>query len=168
MLRFHRALPLTTAAFLAAGCGAAFEGGGVTVPVSTGVCSSGQKWAGGGDEGSSLMNPGMDCIACHARGEGPGFTAAGTVFGAFGDADQCAGVSGATVVITDAKGQVHTATTGATGNFFLQANLAFPIHARVTWEGRTRAMVAAQATADCAGCHTQQGLNGAPGRIVAP
>ena len=158
---------LFLAGLLLAGCGGAFEGGGATTPVSNSVCSTGQQWTGGG-EGSSLMNPGMDCIGCHVRGEGPSFTAAGTVFGDYHDADRCAGVSGAVVKVTDANGQVLQATTNATGNFFLVGTLAFPVHAQVTYQGRTRAMVTAQATADCAGCHTQAGLNGAPGRIVAP
>ncbi len=160
-------LPLLAAGLLVAACGGVYEGGGATTPVATTVCSSGQQWTGGG-EGSSQMNPGMDCIACHARGEGPNFTAAGTVFGDAHDADRCVGVSGAVVKVTDANGQVLQATTGATGNFYLRGTLAFPVHAQVTYDGRTRAMVAAQATADCAGCHTRAGLNGAPGRIVAP
>lgn len=167
MSRYLQALaPL--AVLLVAACGE-YQGGGGTRQVSTSVCSSGLAYVGGGEEGGATMNPGMDCIACHSGGEGPVFDGAGTVFGDYHDQDRCVGVAGAVVKITDANGQTYQATTNATGNFyFWGTGFAFPIHAQVSYGGKTHAMVSAQATADCAACHTRTGANGAPGRIVSP
>jgi hypothetical protein len=38
----------------------------------------------------------------------------------------------------------------------------------VTYMGRERAMVTMQTSGDCNSCHTQNGANAAPGRIVLP
>ena len=43
-----------------------------------------------------------------------------------------------------------------------------PFTAKVTYQGRERAMTAPQTSGDCNGCHTQAGANGAPGRITLP
>jgi hypothetical protein len=43
-----------------------------------------------------------------------------------------------------------------------------PYKAKVTYMGRERAMVAAQTSGDCNSCHTQNGANSAPGRILLP
>ena len=54
------------------------------------------------------------------------------------------------------------------GNFHGTASLAFPITARVTFQGKTQSMGTAVATGDCNGCHTQTGASSAPGRITLP
>lgn len=54
------------------------------------------------------------------------------------------------------------------GNFHTQERVVFPIHAKVVMDERERPMGPAQTTGDCNGCHTQQGANGAPGRIMQP
>jgi hypothetical protein len=151
------------------GCG---DDSGELKTVSTSVCSSGKRWE-GGDEGSALMHPGSDCIKCHTeRGEGPSFVLAGTVHSQVAEADECAGVAGAQVQITDANQKAYTLTTNEAGNFFLETRgntgFAFPYTARVTYQGRESAMTTAPSTGQCASCHTPQGLSGAPGRIVAP
>lgn len=96
--------------------------------VDTATCSSGLLWTGGDDEENAgpEMNPGQDCIACHASGEGPHYTVAGTVMGAYGDPDDCLGVEGVTVAITDADGVVTELTSNASGNFYTQADIATP------------------------------------------
>ena len=152
---------------VSAACG---EGGGLE-PVSTAECASGQKWT-GGDSESPLMHPGGDCIQCHTeRGEGPRFVVAGTVHGGAHDANDCVGVEGAQVVITDARQKSYTLLTNASGNFFLRAGdaqgFAFPYTARITAGGVQRAMSTPQSTGACASCHTTEGTNGAPGRINA-
>ncbi len=119
------------------------------------------------DEGEN-MEPGGDCIFCHASDEGPRYTIAGTVMGALDDDDRCAGVDGVTVEITDANGQVISLTTNAVGNFFYQGELASPYSAKVRRGDQEVAMASAQSSGDCASCHTAQGVSGAPGRIVAP
>jgi hypothetical protein len=106
-------------------------------------------------------------------GEGSLFGAAGTVYPTVREPNNCNGINGTitgtTVVIVDANNRTHTLPVNAVGNFSAGAGtIAFPFHAKVVRAGLERAMVAAQMTGDCNSCHTQDGLNGAPGRIVAP
>jgi len=130
-------------------------------------CSSGSTWSGG--EGSPEMHPGLACIACHARGEGPRFAVAGTVFPTAHEPDDCYGASSSvTVVITDSAGKVLDLTTNGAGNFSYRGTLSLPYTAKVAVNGQERAMGTAQTTGDCNSCHTVTGANGAPGRIMAP
>ncbi|RKH10439.1 carboxypeptidase regulatory-like domain-containing protein [Corallococcus sp. CA053C] len=127
------------------------------------------KWT-SGDSGSSLMHPGGNCIQCHAdRGEGPRFVAAGTVHAAAHEANDCAGIEGAQVTLTDANQKEYTLTTNASGNFFLHAgdakDFASPYTARISVDGVQRAMNTPQSSGACGSCHTAPGDNGAPGRI---
>ena len=133
------------------------------------TCTSGTYWGGGGD-GSSRMRPGEACIACHLQsgGEAPWFSAAGTVYMTGHEPNDCNGSGGATVVITDANGATYNLPVNSAGNFSSGAGMAFPIHAKVVYNGAERAMVAAQTSGDCNTCHTQSGANGAPGRIALP
>ena len=120
---------------------------------------------------SPEMHPGISCITCHSRGEGPQYVIAGTVYQDFGEADDCYGFEGADVQITDANGKVFKLTTNKAGNFFLSArgnSVAMPFKARVVYGGNTREMMSPQGTGDCLSCHTATGSNGAPGRIVVP
>jgi hypothetical protein len=138
--------------------------GGFGGPV---VCTSGKTWTGGNRE-SSLMHPGVACIACHASGEGPRFRIAGTVYPTGHEPDDCNGASAATVEVTDAAGNVSSLPVNAAGNFFTQAAVAFPIHVAVVAGGMRRAMAGTPPTGDCNTCHTQDGANMAPGRIALP
>ena len=131
------------------------------------TCSSGQTWNGGGD-GSSQMNPGEACINCHSQGEGPRFTIAGTVYPTGHEPDRCYGTSAAQVIITDAAGITLTLTPNSAGNFSSRMLLTPPYNAKVVANGLTRTMAAAQTSGDCNSCHTQNGANGAPGRITLP
>ncbi len=138
--------------------------------VSTDVCASGRQW-GGGDEESPLMHPGRDCIGCHQeRGEGPSFAVAGTVFSESGQANDCFGMAGATIELTDSNGEVFSMTSNAAGNFTLSAGSspAPPYTVRVVSGGQENAMASEFSEASCNTCHTEAGANGAPGRIVAP
>ncbi|MDP2315350.1 MAG: carboxypeptidase-like regulatory domain-containing protein [Pseudomonadota bacterium] len=159
---FLRSLPLLSLLLLAAtGCAGPTDG------TDTGACSSGSYWT-GGDEESPLMNPGQSCIACHDRGEGPTFTVAGTVMGDYGDVDDCDGVEGVTVRLTDADGAVHEATSNAAGNFYLNDAIAMPYTVELESDAGVSTMSTAPTTGDCASCHTADGAEGAPGRVVAP
>lgn len=141
------------------------DGGG---SVADARCATGLRWA-GGDAESPLMHPGRDCIACHASGgEGPRFTIAGTVHAAIDDPDDCYGVPGVNVTVTDANGQAITLTTNEAGNFYSRAALVMPIHARLELAGNLNAMTFTPQVGACASCHTQTGASNAPGRIVAP
>ena len=133
-------------------------------------CSSGRKWTHGNEE-SPHMHPGRACIACHDReGEGPHFALAGTVYPTAHEPDECYGAdASATLRITDADGQEIDVRVTSSGNFFLEdARIVMPYTARLRHEGRERAMVTPQQDGDCNGCHTVDGENGAPGRLMLP
>jgi hypothetical protein len=121
---------------------------------------------------SPQMEPGGDCIGCHASGEGPGFVIAGTVMNALHDDTNCAGVAGVTVRVTGADGLFVEMVTNEVGNFYLgpPTAIAFPYTAEVSRGGVTVPMLTPRASGetDCAGCHTAAGTSLAPGRIVAP
>ncbi|MEZ4316861.1 MAG: carboxypeptidase-like regulatory domain-containing protein [Myxococcota bacterium] len=144
-----------------------------TDPVVTepGACVSDTFWTFGNQE-SPLMHPGGNCIQCHEDlGEGPRFSIAGTVFSNPDEPDDCNGLGGIEVEITDSEGSVWTTTTNAAGNFYFRANTVdpvFPITALVRDGTAERAMLTPQSEGSCASCHTWQGENGAAGRIVAP
>lgn len=138
--------------------------------VSADECSTEQKWV-GGDEESPLMNPGQACNACHqVEDEGPIFAFAGTVYGNVQEADNCFGLEGYVVEITDANGVKHVATSNEAGNFFSEgAAIPTPYTALVRGpDGNERPMIAPQTDLDCNTCHGAVGLEGAPGRILVP
>lgn len=135
------------------------------------VCSSDEQWT-RGDRGSKSMRPGGACNECHDRErEGPSYYAAGTVYKTAHEPDDCNGINaaGTTVVITDAAGKTHTATVNSAGNFYFQRDeIAMPYKAKVVSGGKTRSMSAAQKDGDCNKCHTENGTESAPGRVMAP
>jgi len=134
------------------------------------VCTSMKTWTRGND-GAPEMNPGKACIDCHGRGEGPGFSIAGTVYPTVNEPDLCYGASsssGAQIVITGADGKTQTLTPNTAGNFYSQVAVALPFSAKVVSANGTRAMTATQTSGDCNSCHTQTGASGAPGRIMLP
>jgi hypothetical protein len=102
---------------------------------------------------------------------GPSLTIAGTVYPTAHEPDLCNGANGsngARVVITGADGQTQTLTPGASGNFNSRTAVKTPFKAKVTYMGRERAMASSQTSGDCNSCHTQNGANSAPGRILLP
>lgn len=133
----------------------------------TGACSTGSYWEGGNEE-SPDMNPGASCVACHATGEGPNYAIAGTVMGDYADPDDCNGIAGVIVRLTDADGGVHELTTNDAGNFYKKDGIPLPYTAEIESADGVREMAAAQTDGDCAACHTAEGAGGAPGRILAP
>jgi hypothetical protein len=154
------------------------DGGGTAEGGSGGpVCTSGKTWT-RGNIGSELMRPGDTCISCHAGATGaPTFVIAGTVYPTLHEPLLCNGLAGVTVTITDAKGVDLTLTSNAAGNFacgpvarsgFPACNPTFPVSAHIKApNGHTAAMIDPQMTGDCNSCHTEVGLNNAPGRISA-
>ncbi|MGA2479911.1 MAG: hypothetical protein ABSG63_14260 [Spirochaetia bacterium] len=155
-------------------CGAAAligeQGETAASTASSNACVSGMKWT-GGDSESPEMHPGGNCIECHASGEGPRFLVAGTVYRQLTEPNDCYGVEGAVVQLTDAKGRVKTMKTNRSGNFMLRVrgqSLAMPFTAQVKFNGQSAEMATPQSTGNCAACHTSQGVNGAPGRIIIP
>ncbi|MBX3210694.1 MAG: hypothetical protein KF850_01530 [Labilithrix sp.] len=156
-------------------CGATGDGGGATgsgggdAPV---VCTSDTFWT--SNRRGPTMQPGRACITCHESEEDdPVVWVGGTVYPTLHEQDGCYGIAGgASVVITDAAGRVVTLPVGATGNFSLSAErsapLTMPIRAKVVRNGVERAMNTPQMSGNCNACHTEQGANGAPGRILVP
>jgi mono/diheme cytochrome c family protein len=65
---------------------------------------------------------------------------------------------------------VITYQNGRSGNFFIQGGppLKAPYTAKLSDGAKTRAMVGKVTSGDCNSCHTKDGLNGAPGRILVP
>jgi hypothetical protein len=145
------------------------DGGSDTVPNSPPTCTSGITWF-LGDLGTDLMHPGRACIECHtSKHKGPSLSIAGTVYPSTHEPDDCNGTSsGVSVIITDAGGHTVTLSPNAAGNFRSNTSLQLPYTAKVTRNGKTRQMVSAQTSGDCNACHTQNGAQSAPGRIVAP
>ena len=152
--------------------GAADSGGGAGGDAgggADGVCESDSWWTGGNQE-SPRMHPGVDCIACHESShEGPAYTVAGTVFTDYDEPDDCNGREGVVVEVTDAAGDVWTETTNSAGNFFFRDSaLQFPIRARVIDGVDVREMSQEVTTGACGSCHTSDGEESAPGRVIAP
>jgi len=150
--------------------GAASQAGASSVAGSSSVCTSKITWTGGEN---ANMRPGEACNACHAsNSEAPLFIIAGTVYPTAHEPADCNGSNSnntATVVVTDAQGADHTIAVNTAGNFMLQgAAIPLPYKARVEVGGATRSMSTPQSDGDCNNCHTQTGVNGAPGRIMLP
>jgi len=150
------------------------DAGTDVTPASASVCTSDVKWT-KGDRGSFVMHPGKACVTCHKSSgeeEAPIFGVAGTVYPTAHEPDDCNGVNGttlkATVIVTDADGKEHTAQVNSAGNFGIRDAIKMPYTAKVIVGDKTRAMGGKQSSADCNGCHTEQGAQGAPGRIMAP
>jgi hypothetical protein len=140
------------------------------------TCTSNKRWT-GGDMRSELMHPGRACINCHTTGvglfnllHGPTFTLAGTLFPSAHEPDDCNGAAGSdvTIVVTGATGQTTTLTPNSVGNFHSASRVTMPYTVEIQYQGRVRAMKTPQRSGDCNSCHTEKGMNGAPGRIMLP
>jgi hypothetical protein len=132
------------------------------------VCTSKQFYTSGH---SVTMEPGNACITCHKqKGEGPSYAIAGTVYPTGHEPTRCKApaAAGAIVVITDKNGKKYNLTVNSVGNFAASGTLALPYTAEVQFKGKTRAMVAPQTNGDCNSCHTENGANKAPGRVLLP
>ncbi|MFT3921125.1 MAG: hypothetical protein QM778_01190 [Myxococcales bacterium] len=132
------------------------------------VCTSGRFWTRGYSE---TMHPGHACISCHSMNVSrPQFKIAGTVYPTAHEPNDCdaANPADVRVEIIGANGQVSALSANEVGNFFSLNAVALPYTARVTSQGRVRAMRSPQRSGDCNACHTQRGDNGAPGRILLP
>jgi nitrate/TMAO reductase-like tetraheme cytochrome c subunit len=111
------------------------------------------------------MRPGNTCTSCHS------FTIAGTLYPTAHEPTNCNGVNGSTgarIVISGADGRTLTLTPTAAGNFYSSTAVATPFTARVTGGAGTRAMATPQTSGNCNSCHTQNGANGSPGRMMIP
>lgn len=155
------------------------DGGMSTAPDDMGTtaaatCTSGKTWT-NGDNGSPLMHPGDNCIECHAGNpQAPQFTIAGTLYASLHEPIDCNGVDGTKqavqIQIFDAGGKklLTTLTPNAAGNFYSNIAVGNGYHARVVYNGKANTMGVQQVNGDCNACHQQQGIQGAPGRVMLP
>jgi hypothetical protein len=72
------------------------------------------------------------------------------------------------VVVQDSLGRVVQLPVNGAGNFLALDHIRPPLRAGVTDGVNTRMMNGTVNSGDCNGCHTVNGANGAPGRILAP
>ena len=129
-------------------------------------CTSNKFWTSGN---SGNLAPGQACQACHQKQGGPAFTIAGTVYPTAHEPVNCNGAPGPMqVVVTDKNAKVVTINVNSVGNFSSNSTLAAPFTVKVVNGVKTRPMAGALTSGDCNSCHTQNGANGAPGRILAP
>ena len=139
------------------------------------VCTSGQTWTGGSTK-SANMEPGLACRSCHVvlgQAGTKDFDISGTVYPTAHEPDLCNGVGGTTVVITDVNKTDHVLQVNSVGNFYNDDGLGFlkiptPYTAKVVSGTKVREMLTSQTNGDCNSCHTEQGTQSAPGRIMAP
>lgn len=148
-------------------------------------CASNKFW-GYGNSGSSGMNPGLACRACHLgqnfNGQNPqgysepfrAYFFMGTVFSDAHAKNLCNTTppSGAKIEILDKNGNVAlTMTANSVGNFYSTStttSIPMPYTARVTANGMSAKMLTPQTSGDCNACHVQHAAAPNPGRIVAP
>jgi hypothetical protein len=105
--------------------------------------------------------------------EGGPFAVGGTVYPTAHEPNDCVGTGAGSlsVRITDNNGTVFNMPVDNLGSFFLDgaANVVAPYGAQVvSSSGAMRAMMTKQTSLDCNSCHTVDGANGAPGRIMSP
>jgi len=150
------------------------------------VCSSDVYWT-GGDEESSLMHPGVACISCHsmpdpedgeAEDYGPLLLLAGTVYPTAHEPDDCNGIDGPAladtwVEVKSDNGQTVKLSVNSAGNFLIdeddiETGFPPPYSVKVVSAGLERVMADPAPHGDCNACHTQDGTEDAPGRILLP
>lgn len=125
-----------------------------------------------GVEEGPYHRPGQPCNACHASAGpgGPEFSVAGTVYARI-DSDEPA--VGATVTVTDVKGDKRSLGTNEVGNFYISKKAwdpVFPLSVEVSYEGVTKQMLTKiRRDAGCGLCHQGSGgSNHAPRVYVLP
>ena len=150
------------------------------------TCFSKNTWD-AGNIGGEGMNPGYACRSCHRgenfMGQNPTLDSnpqyamffMGPVYGDFNEANLCAAnavPAGTVVEILDSAGVLKLSLpVDPSGNFrstSVDAPFPMPYRARVRANGALRPMGDTQTNGDCNTCHTEQGREGAPGRIVWP
>jgi len=132
------------------------------------VCTSKTTYRGGENID---MRPGEACATCHQVRGGPRYTISGTVYPTAHEPNGCNGTTAKnlTVVVTDKNGKVvNVPVDTSSGNFGSRTNIAPPFSVVVTDGTNSRAMAGTLTAGDCNTCHTEKGLNSAPGRVMAP
>ncbi len=132
------------------------------------VCTSKSTYRGGENID---MRPGEACATCHQVRGGPRYTVGGTVYPTAHEPNLCNGATKAnlTVIVTDKNGKVvNVPVDTSSGNFGTRTAIVPPFTVVVSDGTKTRPMLGSLTAGDCNTCHTEKGLNGAPGRVMAP
>lgn len=150
------------------------------------TCTSDTWWTEGMFEESPHMDPGRACITCHDDpgvfggdpGEGgPHFAVGGTLYPTGHEPDDCFGVDGSVedvyVELSHEDGASVTISINSAGNFYLEPGdlpdgFGPPYLVKVVAGGIERTMADPAEHGDCNLCHTQDGAEDAPGRILMP
>jgi mono/diheme cytochrome c family protein len=151
---------------------------GATDPFATDpVCTNGMYNT---QQANVSMFPGEACVSCHVDKGGPKLAFAGTVYPTAHEPNDCKGVliTGAQINVTDSTQKTFTTDVQGNGSFYMYASpqkggILFtpPYTVKLTYQGRERDMtglVTPPTDGDCNSCHTETGMNGAPGRILLP
>jgi mono/diheme cytochrome c family protein len=137
-----------------------------------------------GVNGSPTMEPGQDCMQCHAPKDSiPGatgqaadrtWTVAGTVF-ADPQARLDAGLEDAEILVTDDAGTALTLLSNEAGNFYTGETLVPPLHVQVQFGAHRMRMVESPPLGfSCNACHTANPVavgsftTPAPGELFVP
>ncbi len=137
-----------------------------------------------GVNGSPTMDPGQDCMRCHApKDSEPGdtgaaadrtWTVAGTVF-ADPQAAVDAGLEDAEILVTDDAGTKLTLLSNQAGNFYTGETLMPPLHVEVQWGAHRMRMVESPPFGfSCNACHNANPVpvatftTPAPGELFVP
>ncbi|HKO94994.1 MAG TPA: carboxypeptidase-like regulatory domain-containing protein [Polyangiaceae bacterium] len=133
--------------------------------VDADTCFTGLRWV-GGDRPSAEMHPGSDCMECHGETSKRPLLLGGTVYPIGGGRaspplDDCFGIEGVEVTITDADGRVRSTLTNRAGNFYFEgraSEIAMPYNAALRWNNRegkelNTPMFYSASYGGCARCH---------------
>lgn len=146
----------------------------------TSICSSTKFTIDEETFATAAMRPGSACVACHKPGGDASrkpFAIAGTVYKTVREPINCNGVDGFSsdtkIRITDvSSGRTFEPLVNDVGNFFFRSRVLIDgeFTVQVVKGGKTRSMrrKLTLADGDCNSCHTENGANGAPGRIYEP
>ena len=109
--------------------------------------------SGCGGANDASMDPGADCLQCHATagsGPAPAFSAAGTVFRIDGS-----GAAAVVVTLSDGNSVQVSTVTNSVGNFYFAEALTPPLRVELDDGAAVKAM--ARATGACNSCHAEDG-----------
>lgn len=140
------------------------------------ACTSGSSWS-GGMTGSAFMMPGSACLDCHRNPTAPTLlklTAAGTIYPALSDPDDCNGIDGTMVGIAVAFMDesnleiVPRLAVNRAGNFVGSRALPARFRTKIIFQGQEFPMKGVVTDGNCNACHTAKGASGASGRLTQP
>jgi hypothetical protein len=116
------------------------------------------------------MDPGQDCMQCHAASGGyrqpnaPGWTLAGTVFASQRSVNYA---TDATIIVEDSTGTTLSIATNGSGNFYTAENMVPPFKVAMERNGKRIVMPDKAPDGACNHCHTNDGKD-AVGQLFPP